>query len=276
MSLAAGRYNFPAMNKLPFLILMLAVFTAACTSKSTLPPELVGAVGAAPATPTPAPSLTAPATFTPLPTDTPAPTATSALEPSPTNTPTTTVTPTYAILRGTVLQRANCRYGAGWAYLYKYGLLIGNYLEVIGRNDDGTWAQVRAIGGDNPCWVRADLMDIEGDILAVAPVENKLPFSPYYGPLSGVWSERVPGKNEVLISWNEMRLRPGDDSEQYLYLVEAWTCQNGEIVFQAIGLNENQLRIIDEPGCAEESHARVYGVEKHGYTLWMKVPWPDR
>lgn len=156
--------------------------------------------------------------------------------------------------------------------MYKYGLLIGNYLEILGRNEEGTWIQVRAIGGDNPCWVKADLLDIDGDVMSVAQAETKLPFSPYYGPLSGVWADRIG--NEVLITWNPMRLRPGDESGQWQYLVEAWVCQAGDLLFTPVGTYENELRVLDEPGCSDESHARVYGVEKHGYTWWVEVPWP--
>jgi len=233
--------------------------------------------------PTAAPTTTAEPSNTPPPTRTTAPTATATAADTPTTTltatpaatATSTATGAPAVLRGTVLERSNCRYGAGWAYLYKYGLLIGNYLEIIGRNENATWIQVRAIGGANPCWVKASLLDVEGDVTTLPYIENRLPFSPYYGALSGVWAEWVT-ENEVLISWNPMRLRAGDDSGQYLYLVEAWVCRGGEIVFLPIGVYEAQLRVVDEPGCAEPSHARVYGVEKHGYTWWMKVPWPER
>src|SRR4030042_1735732 len=69
---------------------------------------------------------------------------------TPTQSPAATSIPTYAILRGTVLEQSNCRYGPGAAYLYKYGLYSGNNLEIIGRNEPGTWIMVQAIGGNNP------------------------------------------------------------------------------------------------------------------------------
>jgi len=171
-----------------------------------------------------------------------------------------------------VLEQANCRYGPGAAYLYKYGLYPGNNIEIIGRNYPGTWIVIQAIGGTNPCWVKASLLDISGDVMTVAPMELPLPMSPYYGPLTGVYAER--NGNEVIISWNPMELRAGDDSLQYPYLIEAWLCQNGQLTFNPIGSWETIVFVQDEPGCAEPSHARVYGVEKHGYTLWITVPWP--
>ncbi len=198
-------------------------------------------------------------------------TPTSAPSQTPTQFYTPTSTPTYAILRGTVLMQSNCRYGPGAAYLYKYGLFAGNNLEIIGRNDTGTWIVVQAIGGSNPCWLKASLMDIRGDIQSLAPASLPLPQSPYYGPLSGVSSVR-DGDN-VIVSWNPLYLRAGDDSEQYPYLIEAWLCHEGLLTFEAIGSWETIVTVTDMPGCSELSHARVYGVEKHGYTVWVNVPW---
>jgi len=171
-----------------------------------------------------------------------------------------------------VLEQANCRYGPGAAYLYKYGLYPGFNIEIIGRNETGTWIVIQAIGGSNPCWVKASLLNIKGEVMSLAPAELPLPMSPYYGPLTGVYAQRHG--NEVIISWNAMQLRAGDDSLQYPYLVEAWLCQAGQLAFKPIGSWETITTVEDEPGCSQPSHARVYGVEKHGYTRWVAVPWP--
>jgi hypothetical protein len=67
------------------------------------------------------------------------------------------------------------------------------------------------------------------------------------------------------------------------YLVEAWVCQNGQLTFTPLEwfppLKDNvggmSIYVIDEPGCLEPSSARVYAVEKHGYTGYRVVPsWP--
>ncbi len=223
--------------------------------------------------PTASPSLTT--TQTASPTVTQTPTATSTLSPTtkPTQTPTVTITPTYAILRAEVLVRANCRYGPGAPYLYKYGLVPGSNLEVIGRTDRGTWILIQAIGGNNPCWVKASLMDIRGDVMTVAPTYIPLPQSPYYGPPTGVHAKREG--NEVVVSWFHMVFRAGDDTASPPYLVEAWTCIDGEILFTPYGSYLNLVNIPDEPGCDEPSRARLFGVEKHGYTNWVEIPWPQ-
>ena len=228
-------------------------------------------------TPTVAPFFTPTFTPTQLPTPAFTPTITQAPTRRPTQTitytPTGTPVPTYTNLRGEVIVRSACLYGPGAPYLYKYGLVVGSNLEVIGRTDLGTWILVRAIGGNNPCWVKASLMEIKGDVMTVAPTYIPLPQSPYYAALSGVWAIREG--DEVIVSWNPISFRAGDDTASPPYLVEAWVCTNGQLIFTPIGSYETFVRIKDEPGCSEPSHARVFGVEKHGYTRWVKVPWPQ-
>ena len=220
--------------------------------------------------PTAMPTASQTPTRTLIRTSTPTPTTSSTATPSSTTTP----SPTYAILRGKVLMLSNCRYGPGAPYLYKYALIEGSNLEVIGRNDLGTWILVRAIGGHNPCWVKASLMEVKGDVMGVAPIYIPLPPSPYYGPLKGVSANRVG--DDVSIFWSPLVLRAGDDSGQYPYLVEAWVCKAGQLVFTPVGTYETAVKIADEAGCTEPSHGRVFGVEKHGYTRPVEIRWPAR
>lgn len=148
-------------------------------------------------------------------------------------------------------------------------------MDVIGRIESGAWLLIQARGGDNPCWIKASLMEIQGDVMSAAPTYIPLPLSPYYGALSGVAAVRQG--DEVTVSWHPLSLRAGDEVDLAIeapYVVEAWICQNGEVVFVPVGAYSNMVTIRDEPGCAEPSHARVYGAEKHGYTPWVEVPWP--
>jgi hypothetical protein len=269
-----------------FLCIVISIIGIACTSPGTpfkvlttitnhadvVSPETTQNQVTPISTHTYTPTLT----FQPAKTPTFIPTKSPTLQPTkpsqtPTRVTTPTSTPTYAILRGTVLEQANCRYGAGAAYLYKYGLYPGNNLEITGRNETGTWIMVQAIGGHNPCWIKASLMDIHGDVKSLAPATLPLPQSPYYGPVTGVTSDRRG--DTVIISWNPIYLKAGDDSLQYPYLIEAWLCHDGVLTFTPIGSWETIATVTDEPGCSDPSHARVYGVEKHGYTTWVNVPW---
>ncbi|MEA3351832.1 MAG: hypothetical protein U9Q82_14545 [Chloroflexota bacterium] len=222
--------------------------------------------------PPPTPTLTpVPPTATLSPTFTPTPSQT----PTSTKTSTATLTPTYALLRGQVIpERANCRYGPGAMYIYKYGLVGGSNLEIIGRNGLGDWILIQAIGGDNPCWVKAELMDVKGEIISVEPVDAHIimPWSPYYGPLKGVSASREG--DVVTVFWGALTLHAGDDAEQVPYVIEAWVCQNGEITFNPLGAYGVAAEVVDEPGCDEASHGRVLAAEKHGYTQPVEIPWP--
>jgi hypothetical protein len=268
-----------------FLLSLLLVILTACSPLNTtpmMPPTTNAALSSTStqdisieqlATKLPlSPTSTPQPTHTPRSTSTPSQTPTMAPSSTPTETPLPTLTPTYAILRGTVLEQANCRYGPGAAYLYKYGVYPGYYMDIIGRNETGSWVVVQAIGGTNPCWVKASLIDIKGNVMSLAPTSLPLPESPYYGPLTGVWAER--NGQDVIISWNPLNLKAGDDSLQYPYLVEAWLCTYGQLSFSPIGSWDTILTVHDEAGCTEPSHARIYGVEKHGYTAWVNIPWP--
>jgi len=177
-----------------------------------------------------------------------------------------------------VLERANCRYGPGAPYLYKYGLVAGSNLEIIGRLDDANWIQIQAIGGDNPCWVKASLMDVKGDIFSVAPVypdNAPLPVSPYYAPLTLL--EVTRAADQVTIRWYGQSLTTGDEEYENapLYLAEIWACEKGEIKFTAYGLREEKLTVTDEAGCSETSHGRIYFSEKHGYAGPTEIEFPE-
>jgi hypothetical protein len=145
---------------------------------------------------------------------------------------------------------------------------------VIGRIDDGTWVLIQAIGGHNPCWVKADLMEIKGDVFALEPVAVDIiqAWSPYYAPLTGV-SARRDGEI-VTVFWHPLVLRAGDAADPVSYVVEAWVCLDGQIVFTPVGAYEEVVEITDEPGCAEPSRGQVLGAEKHGYTWPVVIPWP--
>lgn len=235
------------------------------------------------ADPTPIVETTPAITPTNLATQTPpatvAPTSTRTLSPTFTQVPTITPSPvpTYSVLRGVVNEEhVMCFYGPSKAYLYKYGLLGGNRLEILGILKDTGYLQIKAIGGSNPCWMNMQFMDIQGDMALLQPIdplEVKLPFSPYYGALDSVVATR--SGNEVTISWSPLELRAGDDSEQEPYLVETWVCQGGSLVFIPFGVYETEVTVLDEPGCSQPSFGRVYGVEKHGYTPYLKIGWPD-
>ncbi len=155
-------------------------------------------------------------------------------------------------MRAEILDRANCRYGPGAVYLYKYGLVAGSNMNVIGRIESGEWIYIQAIGGNNPCWVKTSLVSISGDLWSVEivyPGQAVLPQSPYYPPVNWVGASR----NDALItvSWNDVPLRAGDeeDDEMQHYIVEVWRCEAGVFLFEALGTNALSISFIDQYGC---------------------------
>lgn len=244
----------------PLALLLLGLLLSACggaAAATELPPASFTQIPSASQTPSPSPS----ATVTP--------------SPIPSDTPTPTITPTWSVLRGRVtVERLSCRFGPGAMYLYKYGMLERAAVNIIGRTDSGAWVLTEPPGGANRCWVNASLLEIEGNVLAVEPVDvhSVLAWSPYYDALTGIISYREG--DVVTVSWDPLVLIAGDDSEQVPYVLEAWVCVDGEITFTPIGSYTTQAQVSDEAGCSEPSYGRVLAAEKHGYTPWVEVDWP--
>jgi hypothetical protein len=252
------------------------VITLAACSEPTTVPATIPALPTLTAFPTNTPSPLPTGTFTSTPSLTPSVTSSPTLSATPSETSTPTPQPTYSVLRGFVnAETVMCFYGPSKAYLFKYALIGGSRLEIIGRMVDTGYIQVRAIGGTNPCWMNLQWMDVQGDINSVQPIDPltiTMPWSPYYaGP---TWVQAVRSGNEVTITWSPLVLRAGDDPGQELYLAETWVCQAGQLVFLPVGAYQPMVTVLDEPGCSQPSFGRVYNVEKHGYTKYLIIPWP--
>jgi hypothetical protein len=125
---------------------------------------------------------------------------------------------------------------------------------------------------------------LQGTIADVPVLWIALPYSVLYKPPTAVSTNRVG--DEVTIFWQPIWMTEDDYRG---YMVEAWVCQGGRQVFRPIGYvtsyTDNQLmiarkgiiavKVVDEPGCDMPSRARLYAVEKHGYTNYVMVPWPQ-
>jgi hypothetical protein len=242
--------------------------------------------------PTPTPTSTPTATATRTSTSAPTATQTPTLTPTATNTATRTVTasptltpvPTYLILTGVVLDRIACRYGPSDDYLYQFGLIKGNQMEVRGRveirhrNEIETWLWGVAEGYPSPCWVNAKDVELKGDVSSletVYPGKARLPLTSNWPRPQNVNASRVG--DQVSIFWDLYILPVGErESEQSpRYLAELWLCQGGKVAFTPIGVWEPPLVVIDEAGCTGPSHGRLYLAEKHGYVGPVEIPWPS-
>jgi hypothetical protein len=266
------------------LLVFLNIVLFACMVMPAVPDDQSGNTTTPVLTETIIPERTETASLSPSPTETmtetPLPPATATV----TETITSTPVVTYAILRGRInVERASCRYGPGAMYLYLYGLREGANQDIIGRTDTGKWVLTRSRGDNKSCWVRADLFDIKGDVMSVEMVyPDKYHIPPSNQGYLSPWDVAAARRgDQVAISWKSEALRPGDgegDEEgraSILYVIETWVCQGGQLVFTPIGAYVAQVSVIDEPGCSEPSHGRVFFAEKHGYAGPSEIPWPQ-
>lgn len=227
-------------------------------------------------TPTPAP------TFTPTETSTVTPTATSTV------TPTASLTPTsvFSILGGEVINRTICGHGPGNFYLYRFGLIPTNRMEIRGRVDVWTgrelqtwvWGLPEFFPGE--CWVNARDIKLDGDLPSLEvlyPEKVDLPFlrDPRWPVPQNVEVKRL--RDQVTVSWDFFDVPEGErespNSPRYIF--EAWVCQEKELRFISIPVYEStEVSVIDQLGCAEPSHGRIILAEKHGYVGPVEIEWP--
>lgn len=216
----------------------------------------------------PTATVTPPATETPLPMLTPTPLPTETADPSP--------VPVIESLKATVnVNMLSCRYGPGPEYLYLDGLREGLKLKLVGQTGGNNWVWVQ--GTKNNCWVNVKYLKIDGDFKSlpvVYPDIATLPHTSYYPP-TNVLSATRDGNN-VTVTWLAVPISPGDyeDESMFNYIIEVWRCENGQLIFDPLASNRETVSFIDEPGCAQPSHGRVFVQEKHGYTRPAEIPWP--
>jgi len=245
----------------------LAAATATSTAASTASPS---AAATASPTRTPTAADTPTPTVTPAPSDTPTPAGPPTETPRPSRTPSITPTPTFDPPEGRVLQQANCRYGPGAAYLYEWGLYPANHVDILATNQLRDWYYIHPWYFLGDCWVRAELLEVlRGDTSTLPPFYGILPFSELYKPPRTV--SAVRSGDEVTISWSAVWMT----EEDYVgYLIEAWLCVDGQLIFTPIAVDGLVYTVRDEAGCLQPSRARVYTAEMHGYTEWRLVQWP--
>lgn len=221
-------------------------------------------------------------TFSPTDTETPTltPTSTSTtpptetVTPSFTPTPTITLTPTFTLPVFTVKMQAHCRYGPAKAYLHAGDLYPGDAGQVWGVDKMGrAWLYVKLDKYKYPCYVAKSVIDIQGDLNTVtAAPPLYLPQSTLYGPVQRVAATR--NANEVIVNWEEVWMTEDDDRG---YFIEGWFCEGGAYFWSAVAI-PNQFTttytFTDESGCPFPSSAKIYVVEKHGYTDPVDIPWP--
>ena len=212
-------------------------------------------------------------------------------------------------IRGTLLglillnDPTYCYAGPGKPYLYKYSLHPKYPIDVFGRAETfyGPWLLVNQSPPDDfttgPCWMDATGLDLtmeQMDGLPEEPVDKILPhdnisLGKRIPPIK--WDEPLRAGEWINVNWYFHDVGPGEieDPNRPRYLIEAWVCRDGRIQFVPSGWPQPwdiastypedyypvTAFIQDEPGCSEQSHARLYLAWKHGYTDPVDLlPWP--
>jgi hypothetical protein len=274
-------------------LLLGAVFVGATVMLSQF--RFPGAVGQPTATPTQFSIIaTSPPSETPAPTGTSEPThtATETVTVMPTVTATSTATqtptpaPTFAILQGELTNRVACRYGPGDIYLYRFGLIPGNRMEVRGRMDvwNGrqtiTWLWGLPEFGADACWVNARDVKLGGELSSlevVYPDKVDLPIlrDPRWPVPRNVDVQRLG--DEVSLRWDFFNVPLGERESPNSphYILELWLCQDGQIRFTPFPIYDiTRAAVIDQAGCDEPSHGRIFLAEKNGYVGPVEIKWP--
>ncbi|HLO27857.1 MAG TPA: ATP-binding protein [Anaerolineales bacterium] len=256
------------------------------------------------------PSATQTVTGTLTETPSSSPTVTDTLTPSSIGTP--IVTPTYAIQSNILVNdlakdvHAACFYGPGRVYLNKGTARIpGNKMDVLGRieTDKGVWVNTRfsppTTDASDPCWMDAKYLDITAaQLMSVLPIDPNDP-NQYRLPIDHQSIEYlqdpvVTGASRdgvtVTVQWVFFDVGkgqyPNHNERFFRYLMEAWLCKAGKIVFSPSGWGPYgpgvttdmivSAKIQDEPGCTEPSHARLYLAWAHGYVGPVEIKsWPQ-
>jgi hypothetical protein len=248
-------------------------------------------------------TLTASSTLTQ--TDSPSPSITATFTATLTLTP--TVSPTFAIQSKIVVNDlAPCFYGPSNVYLNKGTRRIpGNEVDLLDRieTDKGIWVYNRfsppATDVSDPCWMHSNYLDISSEqLMGVPPIDPANP-NEYKLPIDYLSTTRLKDPvvtrvtrtgDTVTVSWEFFDVGegqyPNHDERFYRYLIEAWLCKAGKIVFSPSGWGPYSpdvtngmivsARIQDEAGCTEPSHARLYLAWVHGYAGPTEIePWPQ-
>jgi hypothetical protein len=131
------------------------------------------------------------------------------------------------------------------------------------------------------CWVNARDVKLDGELSSlevVYPDKVELPIvrdSRWPAP-QNVEVER--SGDEVTVRWDFFDVPPGERESENSprFILEAWLCRNGEVTFTPIPVYEfTTVSVIDQAGCTEPSHGRIFLSEVHGYVGPVEIKWPS-
>jgi hypothetical protein len=177
-------------------------------------------------------------------------------------------------------------------------------VEVLGRieTDKGIWVHTMfsppRTDVTDPCWMDSKFLEITPEqLMSVKPIDPANP-DEYKLPLNDrlsagrilqdpVVTDVKREGDRVTVGWEFFEVGEGEypnhNADFYRYLIEAWLCREGKLVFTPSGWGGPGMidgaivtaDLQDEAGCTEPSHARLYLAWAHGYIGPAEItPWP--
>jgi hypothetical protein len=150
-----------------------SVATEVAVAPTTQPEQQAEVPTTAPtATPVPPTATPAPPTATPEPptatpeppTPTPKPATPTPIPPTPTPLP---PTPEPETPQAVASRAMNVRGGPGTDFAVLASASAGDSFDISGKNEDGSWYQICCFAEEQPGWVSASLVTVEGDVAAI-------------------------------------------------------------------------------------------------------------
>jgi len=138
---------------------------------------------------------------------------------------------------------------------------------VDGRDYAANWLWIQMEGFDYHCWVATSAVIVNGDLDSVPYGPMDPPITSSVAPATGVGSVR-DGDN-VIVAWS-----PAPSAVDLHYLIKANIC-NGQFVIEWIDVTtKTSYTLQDKSGCSGTSSAKLFVVNKLGYSSPVQVPWP--
>jgi hypothetical protein len=145
----------------------------------------------------------------------------------------------------------------------------GGTAQVDGRNYASTWLWVKLVDETAHCWLAASAVIVHGDLAGVPLVSTEPPINTNLATLNNVQATR--NNDNVTVTWDAAE--PALDLH---YLIRAKVCSGGNIIEWQDTTLSTSYTLQDQDNCSGDSSAKVYMVNRLGYSTPVEVPWPQR
>jgi hypothetical protein len=167
----------------------------------------------------------------------------------------------------TSINKTACLYGPNPVYLYMWGLEPGGTAQIYGRDYGGNWLWVQPTDTKLYCWVWTPAVTVSVPVKGLAYVNPPLPTNPHVGAATGVSASRSGAS--VTVRWNA-----APPALQLAYLIEASVCGKGGLMDVVYSTTALSYTLTDYQSCSQRSYGDVRVLDKLGYSVAVKVPWP--